>query len=418
MPRAVALRSTNGEVERGGSAAAPSVQLADLVERAEGLLAALDSERFEGDEALAVLGAASRMRRVGGALEVLAAGRVEELGAYRRSGHRSTAHLIATRTGTSPARAAEVVETAKRLGSCPRTEEALVAGALSVEQAHAITGAAHLVPEAEGDLLVVASTESVRTLRERARDVRLEAEEDRLGRYRRQHAARSLAHGRDDEGMIWGRFRLPPDLGAAVVNRLEHQADAEYRTADPEGRREGHDRHLADALVTLLTSAGGSDPPVRAAPRADVVVHVSYEALRRGRVESDETCVVRGVGPIPLERARELMDDAFLEGVLVEGTRVRAVRHFGRRIPAELRTALEVRSVLTDGDVVCSIEGCDRRAGLEWDHRDPHAHGGATSDENLQALCRDHHREKTARDRISEGSARRRIAGGGGPDPP
>ncbi|MCZ7528040.1 MAG: HNH endonuclease [Acidimicrobiia bacterium] len=111
------------------------------------------------------------------------------------------------------------------------------------------------------------------------------------------------------------------------------------------------------------------------------------------------------------------MDDAFLKGVLVDGTEVTRVRHFGRRIPAELRTALEVRSVLTDGDVVCSVEGCGRRAGLEWDHREPHADGGPTSYDNTQPLCRPHHREKTARDRARRGRPRPRT-GGAGPDPP
>ncbi|MCZ7526345.1 MAG: HNH endonuclease [Acidimicrobiia bacterium] len=214
-----------------------------------------------------------------------------------------------------------------------------------------------------------------------------------------------------------------------MVTRLEHQADTEYRLGYREGRREAHDRYLADALVTLLTAgpapSAGEDaadgqadptrtraPAVRKAPRADVVVHVSHRALRRGSLEPGEICMVPGAGPIPLERARELLDDAFLKGVLVDGTRVEAVRHFGRRIPAELRTALEVRSILEHGDVACSVEGCDRRAGLEWDHRDPRANGGPTSDENLQPLCRADHHDKTARDRTPPGRPST------GPDPP
>ncbi|MCZ7528483.1 MAG: HNH endonuclease [Acidimicrobiia bacterium] len=394
--------------------------------------------------------------------EVLAARRVEELGAYRAAGHRSTAQLLAARGVTTLARATEVVETAKRLEASPGTEAALRAGAVSVEQAHAITMAVEAVPSAEGDLLALAGREGLRTLQDRARHVRLEADDDRLGRYRRQHAARSLVHGRDDEGMVWGRFRLPPDLGAVVVNRIEHQADAEHRAGHREGRREGHDRYLADALVTLVTARAGGpavghpagpvgetdgrhvrrcDRPdllggdglvagtvagtrapgataageagrkaptvLRPAPRVDMVVHVSHEALRRGAVEGGELCLVQGVGPIPLERAREIMDDAFLKAVLVEGAEVTKVRHLGRRVPAELRTALEVRSILRDGDLVCSVPGCDRRAGIEWDHRDPHARGGPTSYENIHPLCRPHHREKTGRDWSRSG-----------PDPP
>ncbi|MCZ7527191.1 MAG: HNH endonuclease [Acidimicrobiia bacterium] len=129
--------------------------------------------------------------------------------------------------------------------------------------------------------------------------------------------------------------------------------------------------------------------------------------------------MVPGAGPIPLERARELLEDAFLKGVLVDGTRVEAVRHFGQRIPAELRTALEVRSILEHGDVTCSVPGCDRRAGLEWDHHDPHANGGPTSYQNLQPLCRADHHHKTNRDRTRPDRRSTRSAGAGpGPDPP
>ncbi|MCZ7526628.1 MAG: 13E12 repeat family protein [Acidimicrobiia bacterium] len=209
MRRAAAPRSTTGETSRAGSTAVSS-DLAELAARAEELLGRVDPERLDGDEVLAVLGWFSRLRRAGAAGEVLLARRVEEVGAYRRGGHRSTAALIAARTGTSPARAGEPVETAKRLGTCPRTKQALVSGVVSVEQAHAITAAARVVPEAEAHLLELADRETLRTLQERARDVRLEAEVDRLGWYRRQRAARSLTHGRDDEGMVWGRFRLPP----------------------------------------------------------------------------------------------------------------------------------------------------------------------------------------------------------------
>ncbi|MCZ7528269.1 MAG: HNH endonuclease [Acidimicrobiia bacterium] len=444
MPRAAALRSTipvTGRAARGGDPAGVEVQLADLAARAEELLAAVVPERLEGDAVLSVLGSFSRLRRVGSAGEVLAAGRVEELGLYRRAGQGSTAALIASRSGTSPARAGEVVETAKRLGTCPGTRQALVSGAVSVEQAHAITAAATVVPDAEAGLLALAGRETLRTLQERARDVRLEAEADRLGRYRRQHAARSLVHGRDDEGMVWGRFRLPRMWGrrwwAASSTRPTPSS------APPTGKDGGR-----GTIATSPTRSSPSSPPGPGDP--------CWRGGRRGRPGGPvDGCVaagapgrrggprvVRGVaargrrrrravhGPggraDPLERARELMDDAFLTGVLVEGSEVQKVRRFGRRVPAELRTALEVRGVLRDGDVVCAEPSCDRRLGLEWDHADPHAHGGPTSYDNIQALCREHHRQKSARDRARPGRRSTRQSGRGarssraraGPDPP
>jgi hypothetical protein len=129
------------------------------------------------------------------------------------------------------------------------------------------------------------------------------------------------------------------------------------------------------------------------------VVHVSRDALIRGTVaggEAGEVCAIEGVGDIPVAVARQMLDDAFLKGVLVDGTEVRRVRHFGHRASAAVRTALRVEAVLNGGRVECAVAGCDRRAGIEWDHIEPHARGGPTEVANLQPLCRGHHREKTA----------------------
>ena len=141
---------------------------------------------------------------------------------------------------------------------------------------------------------------------------------------------------------------------------------------------------------------------------------VSYEALRRGFIDPDadsdseesdagvadvdktEFCEVAGFGAVPVSKAREMLADAFLKGVVADGTRVTHVKHFGRHRPAEVDTALMVRTILEQGDVRCDVSGCDRRAGLEWDHTHDFAKGGPTSEDNLRPLCRFHHREKTA----------------------
>jgi hypothetical protein len=75
--------------------------------------------------------------------------------------------------------------------------------------------------------------------------------------------------------------------------------------------------------------------------------------------------------------------------------------HYGRSIPAELRTALELGDPDRLDGAVCIEDGCDRRYGLEWDHDDPLAHGGATSYDNLKARCRPDHWAKTERDRTA-----------------
>ncbi|MBV8160357.1 MAG: HNH endonuclease, partial [Acidimicrobiia bacterium] len=78
---------------------------------------------------------------------------------------------------------------------------------------------------------------------------------------------------------------------------------------------------------------------------------------------------------------------------------IHTVCHLGRHIPAHLRTALELGEPPGFGGVTCSVAGCGRRHGLEWDHEDPLAHAGPTSMENLSAKCWGHHQDKTAQDR-------------------
>lgn len=112
-------------------------------------------------------------------------------------------------------------------------------------------------------------------------------------------------------------------------------------------------------------------------------------------------CQAIGGGPLPVERVRELSRDAFIKAVLHDGVRVGTVKHFGRHITAELRTALELGGPPGFESAVCAELGCGRRYGLEWDHIDPLANGGATSYDNLAARCWPHHRDKTERDRAA-----------------
>lgn len=75
------------------------------------------------------------------------------------------------------------------------------------------------------------------------------------------------------------------------------------------------------------------------------------------------------------------------------------MKHFGRHITAEVRTALEFGPAPECDGAVCVEEGCGRRDGLEWDHTKPRAHRGPTAYHNLEPRCRPHHRDKTQRDR-------------------
>ncbi|HET9441717.1 MAG TPA: HNH endonuclease signature motif containing protein, partial [Acidimicrobiales bacterium] len=193
--------------------------------------------------------------------------------------------------------------------------------------------------------------------------------------------------------------------------RLQRETDRHWRRARADrgngGEMEAREAHAADALVAMTvgpTEAGG--PPGR---RADVVVVVDLRAWRRGGAEPGEVCHIVGGGGVPVAVARELAADPFFKAVVHDGRDILTVAHFGRRMSAELRTALELGRPPDLGGVTCVEQGCGRRHGLEWDHVDPVAHGGLTTYDNLRPRCWPHHREKTERDR---------AAGLLGPSPP
>ncbi|MFN2556960.1 MAG: hypothetical protein ABR592_08825 [Nitriliruptorales bacterium] len=124
--------------------------------------------------------------------------------------------------------------------------------------------------------------------------------------------------------MVAGHFRLPPELGAPLVNRIDAQTDREYRRAWRQGGRESRAAYAADALVKLLSGQGAGSPS-----RADVVVVVDLEALRRGHPQDGERCHFPGVGPLPADLARRMASDAFLKAVVVDGCEIKKVKHFG-----------------------------------------------------------------------------------------
>jgi hypothetical protein len=124
-------------------------------------------------------------------------------------------------------------------------------------------------------------------------------------------------------------------------------------------------------------------------PRATVICRVDLQALRRGTLEPGESCEIPGVGPVPLAVARELFGDCFLKFVISDGVDIRTVVHYGRVIPAHLKTALQFR------DRCCVVPGCGRTFGLEYDHLVEFAKGGPTSLDNLARLCGPHHAMKT-----------------------
>ena len=368
-------------------------RLSVLVTSARAAVASLDA--LAGADAARAFESLSELEKLAAAGKVLLAPKIAQSETWARAGHHSPEEWMARTSGTSMGAAKAAVETGKRLEQLPATASAVKSGALSLAQAAAVAEAAAANAASEEQLLAAAATEDLRGLQRQARKVVLDSRGTLEERYARQRKLRDFSHWIDDEGMTAGRFRLTPEVGAAVINKLQAETDRQYRQAYREGRRETPGNYAADAFAALVTGEGLIG--TKSSKGSEVVVVVSREALLRGEANSEagELCEVPGFGAVPVSVAKAMLPDAFLKGVVVDGTRVSHVKHFGRHRSAEIDTALMIRTLLQQGDVCCDVEGCGR-TDIQWDHTLDFAKGGETSEPNLRPLCRFHHREKTA----------------------
>jgi Domain of unknown function (DUF222) len=128
--------------------------------------------------------------------------------------------------------------------------------------------------------------------------------------------------------------------------------------------------------------------PDRLNPRYLALLRVDVAALRRGRVDGEELCEIRGVGPVPVPVAERLLGQAVLHLVITRGTDVLNVTHLGRGPTAAQKIALAWASP------GCTVLGCWRTR-TENDHREPWAQTRHTRLDELDPLCDHHHDLKT-----------------------
>jgi len=370
----------------------------NLLEMARALrdvAAGFDAALVTGEQAVAVAEELAATEKACAAARARAALRAADCGGHHRRGFADAADWLARTVGSSLGEARAAMATAEAAQTCPATQAALAGGELSLAQAQAITQAEAACPGVEADLVGLAARSSMATLRDECRKRRL-ASIDPGDLHRRQHQARELRHWRDDMGMVRLSGALPPEVGVPIVNRLDAETDRVRRTARQQGGTEGRAAYAADALVAMLKGNGTGK-----SVSAELVVVCDLGAYRRGHAHDGELCHIVGGGPVPVEVARTIGADAFVKAVVHDGVRIESVAHFGRHIPAELRTALELGPAPGFDGVTCVEPGCGRCHGLEWDHVDPVANGGPTSFDNLAPRCWPHHRAKTERDRAA-----------------
>ncbi len=360
-------------------------------------LRAFEPGEYSGEDCARLVTKFARAEKALAAARVRAATRAAECNEHRKEGFADPSEWLSRHTGTTAREARGQLDTMKRLALCPATRDAVAAGELSLGQADEIARTEAEVPGSETELLPLAKRSGLSKVRDEARKKRAQAiPAEEL--HDRQRAARSVRHWRDELGMIASTFRLTPEVGVPFVNRLEREAQRLRRAAQQRGDHvEGFEAYAADAFADMIQGSAG---PTKSKRRdVDAVIVCDLRAYRRGHAHDGEQRHLVGGGRIPVWLAREMAKDAFLKAVLHDGVSIHTVKHFGRHIPAELRTALELGELPDLDGVVCSEEGCDRRYGLEWDHDNPVANGGETSYENLRPKCEPHHWHKTEHDR-------------------
>lgn len=300
---------------------------------------------------------------------------------------------VARITGTSQGQAKATLSTGKVMAQSAELSVALQHGDISLEQAGEIAAAEESAPGAARELVTVAQEGPFHILREKARKTKLEAEQHR-DLVDRQRAARRARSYSDPLGMVHIHLELEPHVGAPTVARAEAEAQRLARKAKAAQAQEPFERHLADAYASILSGAGTGR-----AKRPELVVLVSHEVAKRGwtDVRKAEVCKIPGVGPISPKVAKEIADDAFLNGVFYDGTDLRHFKRWSRNTPVEVRVALELGDP-PDFDGVACVD-CGNRFRTEFDHLEPHAALGPASYDNLRPRCWSCHRTKTDQDR-------------------
>ena len=351
----------------------------------EELAASFEPCTVTHEQAARLVDELGRIHRLTEGLLARAAKRVAETAGCRKGAERDAAQLYARAVGVEASEAQRVMQTARRLESLPETAAAVREGRLSARQAQFVADAAKHDPAAEDELLAAAEQGMV-PLKDACIAVRARAE-DPAERAARQRAARRFRMWSVADGMVEGHFRVTPEIGGQIKAMIDDGVQRIFRQRRKHGPHESHETYAADALAELILTE-----PARRKASASVTTHVviDHAVLVRGNALAGERCEIPGVGPVNVEWVRSLLGEAFVTAVVQKGRDITTVAHFGRHIPAHLRTAMIV------GGRECSIERCANRGYLEIDHAEvDFAAGGPAAWWNVEWECSICHARKT-----------------------
>ncbi|MBV9953397.1 MAG: DUF222 domain-containing protein, partial [Acidimicrobiia bacterium] len=262
---------------------------------------------------------------------------------------------LARKSGTSKGKAKGTLDTAKKLKDQPEVEDAVRNGELSEEQASLIADAADVNPSAAGDLVKKAKNGSINDLKQECSRAKAAADPDEEATHARIHRNRSFRTGTNADPAFWGSIFGTTADGSDFMAHFQPFRERLFQRNRKAGIYLTSEQLDFDALMEMarvayqnLTGTPASDsdeaipmPPPPKAPK-NVYVVVNFDAMVDRAEPGEETAYIAGFGPVPISVVREVMNDAFLVGVVMQGTEVAKIKRFGRRFGPEIRDALMV----------------------------------------------------------------------------
>jgi hypothetical protein len=292
---------------------------------------------------------------------------------------RSPEHWVAWRTGFSAARAARLVQIARRVQDLPECVALFRQGRLTEDAMGLIARKAPA--DRDGELADLASSLLHSQLSRILRHLPDQAPSER------PEPERQVRGGFRPDGWWEGQQLLPPDEGALVQKALDGARNELFRERSADATPDVNGPVTwADAFVRVAEHAlDALDPSSRRGEargeRAQVLIHLN------GRSDGDGQARIH-LGPqIPDTLRRYLCCDAKVRAVIEDD----AGRLLGIS-PLEPTVNPRVRTVIEHRDQGCRYPGCGQRRWVHVHHIKHREDGGATVPANLCCLCPRHHR--------------------------
>ena len=313
--------------------------------------------------------------------------RFEKSGGYRADGSPGIVPWLKVNGKLTGGAAAEHVETARQLGSLPRTEEALARGEIGYQHAVAMAKTAEhvgaaAVRKAETKLLEAAQTMDPGQFVTVAKDFEHQVDRDAaLDEANRAYQRRYLTIGEPMNGLTRIEGQLVPEAAAMLRTAIEPYMKPRKGDERSAGQR-AHDALTEFCRWNRRREAGADGA---SAPRTTLIIKATAETL--AGIDGAPAGQLEWGGTIPSETVRRLGCDSAITRIIGRSELEYETTRAARTIPPATRRALVAR----DGH--CVFPGCDRPAPwCDGHHLVFWADGGPTKVDNLGLVCGAHHR--------------------------